>query len=109
VLIVNDDRGYDPGADVDACADARDVGTIRGEKAMNAIRKNGWRLLVGLAVFAAVGTPAAFAVEKSPFCEKASQCRGPLPHFCRRCDNGHSACAHWACIKHHCEIATCGA
>jgi len=82
-------------------------GRSEREKAMNAIRKNGLRLLVCLAVFGAVGAPAAFAVEKSDFCEKASQCRGPLPHYCRRCDNGRFGCAHWACIKHHCEIASC--
>jgi hypothetical protein len=108
-LIVNDDEGYGCARTSIPAPSCEIWGRSEREKAMNAIRKNGLRLLVCLAFFGAVGTPTAFGVEKSPFCENASQCRGALPHFCRRCDNGHSACAHWACIRHRCEIATCGA
>lgn len=57
------------------------------------------------AVIAALAAPARAAEGDS--CNKASQCRGLLPHFCKVCSNGKSACAHWACVQHKCEIQSC--
>ena len=43
-----------------------------------------------------------------PACKSASDCTGPLPHFCKLCDDGSSACAHYTCEQKHCTILTCG-
>jgi hypothetical protein len=40
-------------------------------------------------------------------CKKAADCKGPLPQYCLVCSDGTAACAHWACVNHQCEIATC--
>ncbi len=40
-------------------------------------------------------------------CDRASDCTGALPDFCRTCSNGRSACAHWSCTNHVCTLATC--
>ena len=40
-------------------------------------------------------------------CDSPSDCKGLLPDFCRACDNGADSCAHWSCVNHGCEIATC--
>jgi hypothetical protein len=61
--------------------------------------------IVVLTALAGAGAPAR-AGEGDP-CTKASQCRGFLPHFCKVCSNGRSACAHWACVQHKCEIQSC--
>ena len=40
-------------------------------------------------------------------CEKASDCRGVLPHLCRQCLDGGTACAHWACASGKCRRQLC--
>ena len=55
-------------------------------------------------VFTAGATPASAAQ-----CKAASDCRGPLPQYCRQCGGHHSVCAHWACVSGSCEIQTCPA
>jgi hypothetical protein len=60
--------------------------------------------IVALSALACAGAPAQAA--EGARCLRASQCHGALPHICRRCD-GHTACAHWACVRHRCEIRTC--
>jgi hypothetical protein len=59
---------------------------------------------VVIALSALAVAPAQAA--RGDWCRRASQCHGPLPDICRRCD-GHSRCAHWACIHHRCVIRIC--
>jgi len=61
--------------------------------------------LIALSALAGIGLSARAG--EGDFCNKASQCHGFLPHICERCSGGHSACAHWACVHHRCEIQTC--
>ena len=42
-------------------------------------------------------------------CNHADDCRGPLPALCEVCPNGGDGCAHFECVKHHCEVAFCPA
>jgi hypothetical protein len=57
-----------------------------------------------IALGALVGAPA----EAAQRCSTARQCHGALPQICMRCSNGGSACAHWACVRHTCEVQLCG-
>ncbi len=46
-------------------------------------------------------------------CQQASQCQGPLPHFCASCAklSGDATtgnpCAHWSCKQGSCQITVC--
>jgi hypothetical protein len=57
-----------------------------------------------IASSALLGAPAQ-AAER---CETARECHGALPQICMRCGNGEFACAHWACVRHTCEVQMCG-
>jgi len=50
------------------------------------------------------GTVTPAAAER---CAEAPECHGPLPQICARCRDGHSECAHWACVHHKCVVRTC--
>jgi hypothetical protein len=56
-----------------------------------------------IALSALVGAPAQ-ALER---CARASQCHGALPQICMRCSGGQFSCAHWACVRHTCEVQIC--
>ena len=73
---------------------------------INALARNSVLFAVIIVLSALVGAPAQAA--NSDRCRTASQCHGPLPQICMRCSNGHSACAHWACVHHKCEMQICG-
>jgi hypothetical protein len=60
--------------------------------------------IVALSALAGAGAPA----QAAGHCVRASQCHGPLPQICERCSNGHSVCAHWACVEHRCVVQLCG-
>jgi len=62
-------------------------------------------LFVAIVVLSALAGASAQAAGR---CVRASQCRGPLPQICERCGNGHTACAHWACLAHKCTVQICG-
>jgi hypothetical protein len=59
-----------------------------------------------IAMSALVGIGAS--AEAANRCVRASQCHGPLPQICERCSNGHTVCAHWACVDHRCVMQICG-
>jgi hypothetical protein len=44
-------------------------------------------------------------------CNTSSDCRGPLPQLCMRCEGSgrrdSTACAHWTCQRSRCEVAFC--
>jgi hypothetical protein len=40
-------------------------------------------------------------------CSADTDCSGFLPQFCKVCSDGATACAHWECVSHKCEIRTC--
>ena len=40
-------------------------------------------------------------------CATASDCKGPLPQLCEKCQDGTSVCAHWICAAGRCETALC--
>jgi hypothetical protein len=62
-------------------------------------------------LFAAIVTLNALVggpVQAAERCTTAQQCHGPLPQICMRCSGGQFACAHWACVRHACEVQMCG-
>lgn len=64
-------------------------------------------LSAALIASSALAGVASVQAGEGDSCNRASQCRGFLPHICERCSGGHSACAHWACVHHRCEIQIC--
>jgi len=60
---------------------------------------------VALSTLAGASAPAQAAMAAK--CEQAWDCHGPLPQLCVRCKDGHSECAHWACVRHKCAIEYC--
>jgi len=62
--------------------------------------------VIALSVLAGAGATAR-AADAAP-CLEAAECHGPLPQICKQCRGGHSACAHWACVRHQCVIRICG-
>lgn len=40
-------------------------------------------------------------------CNTAADCTGALPQLCEVCDDGSSACAHFACVNKSCQVAIC--
>ena len=60
---------------------------------------------VALSGLLGAGAPAQAAAVAH--CMEAWECHGPLPQICVRCRDGHSECAHWACVRHKCVVETC--
>jgi predicted secreted protein len=55
------------------------------------------------------GDTATFsvAVTVGQACSSANDCTGVLPTLCQVCDNGSTACAHFACVSGACVVKVC--
>lgn len=60
--------------------------------------------ILALSALVGAGAPA----QAAGYCNRASQCHGPLPQICERCRNGHTECAHHVCVHHRCGMRICG-
>ena len=54
-----------------------------------------------------LGVTCCMPKAAGPTCAKAADCTGALPQICQVCSGGNTACAHWSCVKKHCEVAVC--
>lgn len=56
-----------------------------------------------------LGVECCLAPPVDTSCSAATDCAGLVPQFCRACDDGTQACAHWSCVANSCAIVSCPA
>lgn len=75
---------------------------------IEALTRSSRLLAAAFVVSALVGFGAPAQAADAEACMSAAECHGPLPQIYVKCRNGHTKCAHWACVHHKCAVQTCG-